>query len=109
MEVGEISVRPLSMRSFRRDLDKFERYIAKITMKESDASVDEKRQRINGRHVFYSSPGDRIKPGFSNTSTSFEARIRYVDQHYYNICPRFDMLLSYVECDPSCAVLVIGL
>nr|XP_039260589.1 WD repeat-containing protein 64-like [Styela clava] len=47
MDQQEPLVRPLSMTSFQRDLEMFEEYIAEVTMQDSDASVDEKRQKIN--------------------------------------------------------------
>ena len=41
--------RPLSLGSFQGKLDKFERYIASVTLQNTEASVEEKRQAINGK------------------------------------------------------------
>ena len=44
--------RPLSIGSFQGKLDKFERYIADVTLQNTEASVEEKRQAINGKENF---------------------------------------------------------
>lgn len=41
--------RPLSIGSFQGKLDRFERYIADVTLQNTEASVEEKRQAINGK------------------------------------------------------------
>ena len=41
--------RPYSLKTFQNKLDQFEQFMADITMQDSDASPEEKRQAIIGK------------------------------------------------------------
>jgi len=42
------SERPFSLTSFQGKLDKFQQFIAEVTLQDTDASPEEKRQAVNG-------------------------------------------------------------
>lgn len=54
MSMQDPQNRPFSVASFQRKLDKFEEYIAEVTLQDHDVSTEEKRQIINGGFLHFS-------------------------------------------------------